>query len=178
MVEDQFGPRVYKVTKPRRFCAPADLAGASPAAPTHATYLVCYQLAVASTKPKQAKFVATQVSTHPVFGAEALNVTKPDEICVPSFRDPASATPVPTATATPAPSGNVVAIRISPKTRYVTPGGTATFTATADARGRRHRELHAEGDLELATRPWRSRQTRPTTGAASPPSAPACPPSR
>lgn len=135
MVEDQFGPRVYKVTKPKRFCAPADLAGANPAAPTHDKYLVCYQVRVASTKPKQTKFVATAVSTHPVFGQEALNVTKPDEICLPSFRDPASATPVPTATATPVPSGNVVAIRISPKTRYVTPGGTSTFTATAELVG-------------------------------------------
>ncbi len=134
-VEDDFGPRVYKVTKPRRFCAPASLAGANPGAATHATYLVCYQLRVASTRPKQTKFVAAQVSTHPVFGPEALNLTKPDEICVPSLRDPASATPVPTATATPVPSGNVLAIHISPKTRYVTPGGTATFTATADLVG-------------------------------------------
>ncbi len=134
-IEDQFGPRVLRVTKPTRFCAPADLNGVDPAAPTEGRYLVCYQVRVASTKPKQPKFVATAVSTHPAFGPEALSVTKPDEICLPSFKDPAAATPVPTATATPAPSGNVVAIRISPETRYVNPGGSATFTATAELVG-------------------------------------------
>ena len=134
-VEDAFGSRVLQVTKPRRFCAPADIGGTNPGAPTHPGYLVCYQVRLAHTKPKQPNFVATEVSTHPIFGAEALSVTKPDEICVPSFKDPASATPVPTASATPAPSGNVVAIHISPKTRYVSPGGSATFTATAELVG-------------------------------------------
>lgn len=134
-VQDQFGARVLRLTKPRRFCAPADLGGTNPGAPTHAGYLVCYQARTALTKPKQPKFVPADVSTHPSFGAEALNVAKPDEICVPSFKDPAAATPVPTATATPVPSGNVIAIHISPKTRYVSPGGSATFTATADLVG-------------------------------------------
>ncbi len=135
MIEDQLGARVLHVTKPRRFCAPADLGGANPAAPTHPGYLVCYQVRIASTKPKQPKLVATALSTHPSFGPEGLKVTKPDEICLPSFKDPAAATPVPTATATPVPSGNVVAIHISPQTRYVSPGGSATFTATADLVG-------------------------------------------
>ncbi|MCC6850529.1 MAG: Ig-like domain-containing protein [Deltaproteobacteria bacterium] len=134
-VEDQFGPRVLAVKKPRRFCAPASVAGNDPAAPTHATYLVCYQVRLANTKPKQPKSGATTVSTHPVFGPEALAVTKPDELCVPSLKDPSAATPVPTATATPAPSGNVVAIRIAPEARYVSPGGTATYTATAELVG-------------------------------------------
>jgi hypothetical protein len=134
-VEDQFGPRVLTVTKPRRFCAPADLGGTNAGAPTHAGYLVCYQTRTARTKPKQPKFVGADVSTHPSFGPEALAVAKPDEICVPSFKDPAAATPVPTASATPVPSGNVVAIRIGPKTRYVSPGGSASFTATADLVG-------------------------------------------
>ncbi|MCC6767237.1 MAG: Ig-like domain-containing protein [Deltaproteobacteria bacterium] len=134
-VADQFGPRVLTVKKPRRFCAPASVAGADPAAPTHATYLVCYQVRLARTKPKQAKPGATSVSTHSVFGPEALAVTRPDEICVPSLKDPSAATPVPTTTATPVPPGDVVAIRIDPQARYVNPGGTATYTATADLVG-------------------------------------------
>ncbi|MEO6027133.1 MAG: Ig-like domain-containing protein, partial [Candidatus Binatia bacterium] len=135
-VTDQFGTRLLNVIKPRRFCAPANLGGANPAAPSHATYLVCYQVRLASTKPKQPKFVATAVSTHPVFGPEALNVTKPDEICVPSFKDPAQPTPVPTATpGGGGQSGDVLAIHITPKTRYVSPGNSTTFTATADLVG-------------------------------------------
>ncbi len=136
-VADQFGTRTYNVTKPRRFCAPADVASANPAAPGHATYLVCYQARLASTRPKQPKFVATAVSVHPAFGPEALNVTKLDEICLPSLRDPAQATPTPSPTATPGtgPTGQVVAIHIGPKTRYVSPGDSSTFTATADLAG-------------------------------------------
>jgi hypothetical protein len=130
---DQFGTRVFNVKKPRRFCAPADVAGAHPAAPTHATYLVCYQMRIASTRPRQPKFVATAVSTHPVFGPEAFNVTRPDEICLPSFKDPAQPTPVPTATPGGGGQvGEVVAIHVAPKTRYVSPGETSTFTATAE----------------------------------------------
>ncbi len=134
-VTDQFGTRVYKVTKPRRFCAPADVAGANPSSPTHVRSLVCYQVRVASTKPKQPKFVATQVSTHPSFGPEALVLNKADELCLPSFKDPGQPTPVPTATPGGGQPGSVLAIRISPLTRYVSPGGSSTFTATADLVG-------------------------------------------
>jgi hypothetical protein len=136
MVADQFGTRLLNVTRPRRLCAPADLGGANPAAPSHARYLVCYQVRIASTRPKQPKFTATAVSTHPTFGPEALTVNKPDEICLPSFKDTAPPTPVPTATPGGGGSGGVVvAIHISPLTRYVNPGSSATFTATADLAG-------------------------------------------
>lgn len=136
-MEDQFGRRTYVASKPRRFCAPADLGGTNPAAPTHPRYLVCYQVRLATTRPKQARFLATVVSTHPSFGPEVLSVTKPDEICLPAFKDPAQPTPVaPTATPTPGGSGGaVVAIRVGPAARYVSPGDSATFTATADLAG-------------------------------------------
>ncbi len=135
-VEDQFGARTYVASKPRRFCAPADLNGADPSAPTDPRYFVCYAIRLASTRPKQARFVATVVSTRPSFGPEVLNVTKPDELCLPAFKDPVAATPTPAPTATPSgPAGAVLAIRIGPQTRYVNPGDTSTFTATADLVG-------------------------------------------
>jgi hypothetical protein len=88
---------------------------------------------LAPTRPKQPKFVATAVSTQPVFGPEGFNVTKPDEICVPSFKDPAQPTPVPTATpGGGGQAGEVIAVHIGPKTRYVSPGESSTFTATAE----------------------------------------------
>jgi Bacterial Ig-like domain (group 2) len=133
---DQFGTRVFKVKKLLRLCAPADVGGTNPAAPTHERYLVCYQVRVASTKPKQPKFVPVSVSTNPPFGPEALLVRKPDEICLPSFKDPVPPTPVPTATPDGGGQlGSVLAIHIGPKTRYVNPGGSSTFTATADLVG-------------------------------------------
>jgi hypothetical protein len=135
-VADQFGKRVLNVLRPRRLCLPADLAGENPAAPSHARSLVCYQVRVALTRPTQEQFVATAVSTHPTFGPEAFIVTKADELCLPSFKDPAQPTPVPTATPGGGSSpGAVFAIHISPKTRYVSPGDSSTFTATADLVG-------------------------------------------
>jgi hypothetical protein len=134
-IADQFGMRVFNVNKPRRFCAPADLNGTDAAAPMRARYLVCYQVRMASTKPRQVKFVAAVVSTRPTFGPEVLNVSKPDEICLPAFTDPAQPTPVPTATPGGGPSGAVVAIHIAPLARYVSPGDSSTFTATADLAG-------------------------------------------
>ena len=136
MVADQFATRIVNVTRPRRFCAPADLGGANPAAPSHSRYLVCYQVRVASTRPKQPKFVATVVSTHPRFAPEVLVVSKPDELCLPSFKDPAQPTPVPTVTpGGGGPAGTVIGIHISPATRYASPGSSSTFTATADLAG-------------------------------------------
>ncbi len=137
-VADQFGPRTYIASKPRRFCAPADLNAADPSAPTDPRFLVCYQIRLAPTRPKQPRFAATIVSTRPSFGPEVLNVTKPDELCLPAFKDlvPATPTPAPTATPTPSgPAGTVVKIVIGPKTRYVNPGDTSTFTATAELVG-------------------------------------------
>jgi hypothetical protein len=137
-VVDQFGARVFDVVKPRRLCAPANFAGGAPSAPTHPGFLVCYQVRLASLRPKQAKFVAAEVSTQPEFGPETLSVRGTDELCVPSFKDPAQPTPVPTVTPTPTGGGTpggVLAIHIGPTTRYVNPGGTATFTATADLVG-------------------------------------------
>ncbi len=137
-IADQFGTRLLTVLRPRRLCAPADLAGADPAAATRPGHLLCYQVRLTTTRPKQPKLVATAVSTHPVFGAEALTVNKYEELCVPSLKDPAQ----PTGTATPAPTptpggplGSVLAIHISPLTRYVSPGSSSTFTATADLVG-------------------------------------------
>jgi hypothetical protein len=135
-VADQFGPRTYIASKPRRFCAPADLNASDPSAPTDPRFLVCYQIRLAPTRPKQARFVATAVSTRPSFGPEVLNVTKPDELCLPAFKDLVPATPTPAPTATPSgPAGAVVKIVIGPKTRYVNPGDTSTFTATAELVG-------------------------------------------
>jgi hypothetical protein len=136
-VTDQFGTRLLNVLKPRHFCAPADLDGVDPSAPAGDRYLVCYGVRLATTRPKQPRYVATSVSTHPSFGPEALSVGKAEELCVPSFKDPAQPTPTPVPTATPIVGGTgaVLAIHITPKTRYVNPGGTATFTATADLVG-------------------------------------------
>ena len=134
-VTDQFGTRLLNVSKPRRFCAPADLDATDPSAPTNVRYLVCYGVRLAPTRPKQPRSVATAVSTHPSFGPEALSVGKAQELCVPSFKDPAQPTPVPTATPGGGGTGEVLAIHIAPKTRYVSPGGTSTFTATADLAG-------------------------------------------
>lgn len=135
-VADQFGPRTYIASKPRRFCAPADLNASDPSAPSDPRFLVCYQIRLAPTRPKQARFVATVVSTRPSFGPEVLNVTKPDELCLPAFKDLVPATPTPVPTATPSgPDGSVVKIVIGPKTRYVNPGDTSTFTATAELVG-------------------------------------------
>jgi hypothetical protein len=72
--------------------------------------LVCYQVRLASTRPKQPKFIATAVSTYPTFGPEALTVTKPDELCLPSFKDPTD--PAPTAT----PGGGGPSDTVSPST--------------------------------------------------------------
>jgi len=138
MVSDDLGVRQLDVVKPRRFCAPADLDDGVPSAPTHATYLVCYQTRLARTKPRQPKYLTTAVSTHPAFGLEALDLGKGDELCVPSFKDPAAATPGPSASPTPTPGGPagvVVALHIAPPIRYVNPGSSATFTATADLAG-------------------------------------------
>lgn len=134
-VTDQFGARLLNVLKPRRFCAPADVGGTDPSAPTGVRYLVCYQVRLAATRPKQPRYVATSVSTNPSFGPEALSVGKGEELCVPSFKDPAQPTPVPTATPGGGGTGEVVAIHITPKTRFVSPGGSSTFTATADLAG-------------------------------------------
>src|SRR5262249_20128640 len=134
-VTDDFGPRLLNVLKPRRFCAPADLDGTDPAAPTDVRYLVCYSVRLAATRPKQPRYAATSVSTHPSFGPEALAVGKAEELCVPSFKAPAQPTPVPTATPGGGGPGSVLAIHVAPKTRYVNPGGTSTFTATADLVG-------------------------------------------
>jgi hypothetical protein len=137
-IADQFGGRVFNVVRPRHLCAPTDFASGAPAAPTHPGFLVCYQVRLASTRPKQPKFVVTEVSTQPEFGPEALSVRAAEELCIPSFKDPAQPTPVPTVTPTPTGGGTpgaVLAIHISPKTRYVNPGGSASFTATADLIG-------------------------------------------
>jgi hypothetical protein len=139
-VADQFGTRVFKVTKLRRFCAPADVDGTNPSAPTHARYLVCYQVRVAATKPKQPKFVPTDVSTHPSFGPEALVVNKPDELCLPSFKDPGQPTPIPTPTVTftptsPSPTvtpvGDPVSLNVDPDHRTINQGAMTNGTCVA-----------------------------------------------
>ena len=149
-VADQFGTRVFKVTKLRRFCAPADVDGTNPSAPTHARYLVCYQVRVAATKPKQPKFVPTDVSTHPsVRSRGPRREQASDELCLPSFRIRASADPDPDRDAWRPGGGRRARHPHQPEDAYVSPGGNVDLHGDRRPRGRRHRGLHPEGDLDV-----------------------------
>lgn len=84
-VSDAFGSFTVDVQKPKYVCAPTDVAGESPSAPTHPAWLACYQ-----AKQVDAVKFATQtgVGTNDRFGGMRLDAKKPAIVCVPALVTP------------------------------------------------------------------------------------------
>jgi hypothetical protein len=77
-LEDQFGPSAASVTRPHRFCNPADKNGEGIADPT--AHLMCYKIRD-SSDGGQKVIVENQ------FGEQRLTVSKADTLCVPAEKD-------------------------------------------------------------------------------------------
>jgi hypothetical protein len=77
-LEDQFGASTATVTKPWRFCNPADKNAEGIADPT--AHLMCYKISDTSS-PHQDVIVENQ------FGEQRLTVIRPDTLCVPAEKD-------------------------------------------------------------------------------------------
>ena len=83
-VSDQFDtPRSYDVKKATRLCLAADVNGEP--RKQSSVRLLCYQLRLAKTAPKQAKFAKRPgVLVNGVFGPGIVDAVKEQELCIPS----------------------------------------------------------------------------------------------
>lgn len=92
-VVDQFQqPRLYDLVKPTRLCTPVNKNNESPGAETHATHLMCYQIKPARGQAKHAR--VPNIYTNNQFGAELLDTTKEEDLCLPSTKTLSNATVV------------------------------------------------------------------------------------
>jgi hypothetical protein len=95
---DQFGSLTVDVVKPLKLCVPVDKNSEDPTARQHQGHLLCYK--VRPTKGF-AKFApAAGVFVNNQFGAETVDVLKPQELCVPSRTNPIVTTTITTTTST------------------------------------------------------------------------------
>jgi cysteine-rich repeat protein len=80
-VADPFlaGPQSFAVRKPTHLCAPVDVNGAG--IQHDAVYQVCYQVKPTVKNPSH-----PGVFVHPAFGAERLDVSREERLCLPSTR--------------------------------------------------------------------------------------------
>lgn len=79
-VGDQFQTRVYDLLRPRRLCVPVDKNGEGIIDATD--HLLCYGARPADGARFQP--IRGQIHTQDQFGAEALNISREDEFCVPA----------------------------------------------------------------------------------------------
>ena len=86
-VKDQFGQLTLDVTKPTQLCAPVDQDGGELGAETHVPHLMCYAVKVSKGHPKFMKKTPVFVNNQ-AFGALTVDVKKPQELCVPSLKNP------------------------------------------------------------------------------------------
>ncbi len=83
---DQLGSMMVDVKKPSRLCNPVNKNGEDPTAPTHVGHLMCYQAKPVKGAPKFTKVTPIYVSNQ--FTSETLEAIKPEELCVPSLKNP------------------------------------------------------------------------------------------
>jgi hypothetical protein len=80
--DDVFGSAVVDLKKLKRLCAPADLAGTDPTAPTDPDHLGIYT--IKQTSPKFRPIRGVTVTTE--FGSLTMNITKADRLLVPTAK--------------------------------------------------------------------------------------------
>jgi len=81
---DQFETKETVVGKPALVCTPVDQDGEGIKDPTR--HLACHRIKDQSTKPKQPKFVPTEVFTENQFGPGQLELKKPGLLCLPATK--------------------------------------------------------------------------------------------
>jgi hypothetical protein len=84
--DDLFGPVTLGLTRPARLCLPVDVDGSGIENP--GLGLTCYQATAARGTPRFTVIGGVGVETR--FGPEQLDVTRRDQLCVPSTIEPAS----------------------------------------------------------------------------------------
>jgi pre-peptidase len=85
-VVDQFGgPLRYDVLRPAHLCNPVNKENENPGAETHAGHLMCYQVKLSKSTPKQPAFAPHLAATSNTnFVDSRLDVLSPTELCVPA----------------------------------------------------------------------------------------------
>jgi hypothetical protein len=81
-LDDQFGPGVVELKKPKRLCNPADKNGEDPTAPGDPDHLTGYK--IKQTSPRFARLNGVTVRNQ--FGTIVVDVVKPDLVLVPSAK--------------------------------------------------------------------------------------------
>ncbi len=81
-LDDVFGPGVIDLKKQKRLCAPADVNGTDPTAPTDPDHLAVFTIKQRSPKFHPVKGVIVDNE----FGEQSMSVTKPDRLLVPTAK--------------------------------------------------------------------------------------------
>ncbi len=114
---DRFGEWLFSVAKPTEFCAPANVEGSDPTAPSHEEHLESYQI---KRVPGTGKFPKTLNQTvADQFGQMTIDLLKPERLMVPSAK---SLTALPAPLAAPVTDHfTCYKVRVSPGTPKFVP---------------------------------------------------------
>jgi len=122
--QDQFGPYVVDLLKPKWLCAPANKSNEDPTAPTHPEHLLCYKTRNQST------FAQRPVFTNDQFGNQTNQLIRRIELCVPSLKDPGTTTTTTTVTPTTVTTTTVTTTTVTTTTTTTVTTSTTTSSTT------------------------------------------------